>query len=95
MTKVDENTIREMANLASVELTNEEVTKYTGEAKAIVSMIDMLQKIDTEGVVPTSQVSGLSSVTREDKVLPGVASKDLLNLAPETDKTSIKVPKVL
>ncbi|HRV76354.1 MAG: Asp-tRNA(Asn)/Glu-tRNA(Gln) amidotransferase subunit GatC [Candidatus Nomurabacteria bacterium] len=94
--QISKEEIIKLAKLSSLELTAEEIDKYQQEVSAILTMIGKLQEIDAEGVEPTYQVSGNKNVTREDVIDNGlVGSKELLDLAPETFKSQIKVKKVL
>ena len=95
-TVITEDEIIKLAELSSLELSEEEVSKYQEEVSTILSMINKLQEIDTDGVEPTYQVSGNQNVTREDKIESNtIDQKELLKLAPENLKGQIKVKKVL
>ena len=57
---------------------------------------EQLDELDTEGVVPAYQVTGLENVYREDSVVSGPITREaLLSLAADTKANQIKVPKVL
>ncbi len=57
-----------IAKLARLELTPEEVDKFRTQLSEILEYIGQLQKIDTAGIEPTSQITGLQNVTRDDLV---------------------------
>ena len=61
----------------------------------IVEYINQLGELDTSGVEPTYQVTGLENVWREDEVQPGITRDELLELAPEKQNNQVKVPQVL
>ena len=55
----------------------------------------MLDELDTDGVEPTFQLTGLQNVWREDEVKQNLTREQLLALAPESEDNQVKVPKVL
>lgn len=93
---ITEDEIIKLAKLSSLELSSEEVKKYQSEVSTILSMIDKLKDIDTEGVEPTYQVSGNKNIMRDDVIQTDtVDPAKLLKLAPDSLKGQIKVKKVL
>lgn len=64
--KVSEEEVKHIAELARIELTPEEVNKFTKEISDILGYIEQLKEVDTEGVEPISQVTGKVNVFRED-----------------------------
>ncbi|HSX14616.1 MAG TPA: Asp-tRNA(Asn)/Glu-tRNA(Gln) amidotransferase subunit GatC [Candidatus Saccharimonadales bacterium] len=96
MSKIDENEVRRLAELAKIGLSPEEVKNLTHDLDAIVGMVDKLQSVDTTGVIETSQVTGLRDVWRPDKVVPSqLTQAELLKNAPATQDGYIKVRRVL
>ena len=65
------------------------------DVEKIVEYINQLGELDTSGVEPTYQVTGLENVWREDEVKPGISRDELLELAPEKQNNQVKVPQVL
>lgn len=61
--KIDVKRIAELANLS---LKEDEIPKFEKQLSDIVGYIELLNKIDTSDITPTSQVTGLSNVFRED-----------------------------
>lgn len=95
MADITKTEVLHLAKLAMLRLTSAEVDKMVVELKAIFKMIEQMQVIDTEGVLPTAQVTGLKHVVREDKIVDyGVKTADLLAGAKQTAGTEIKVPRV-
>jgi len=58
--------VRHIAELARLNLTDEEVEKFTKQFESIFEVLDTLQEVDTEGVEETAQVTGLKNVMRDD-----------------------------
>ncbi|MBI4058588.1 Asp-tRNA(Asn)/Glu-tRNA(Gln) amidotransferase subunit GatC, partial [Candidatus Gottesmanbacteria bacterium] len=81
-----EEDVKKIATLASLSLTNEEITNYTKQLSSILEYVGKLQKVNTDKVPPTSQVTGLENVFREDIVDHErmLSQEDALSNAPET-----------
>jgi len=95
MTQISRDDVLSLARLSSLQLTDDEIDGLKNDLGAIVGYITQLSELDTEGVLPTYQVTGLENVWRKDEVKQGVSRKDLIKLAPESKDEQIKVPKVL
>ena len=57
-----------IAKLARLELKGEEVEKFRTQLSEILDYVGQLQKVDTDGIEPISQITGLQNVAREDLV---------------------------
>ena len=64
--------VKHVAKLANLPITDEEEKKFATQLAAILDYISQLQGIDTTGITPTSQVTGLTNVTRNDEVTPSL-----------------------
>lgn len=96
MNTITTDDVKYVAALAKIAITNDEAAKLTKELDAILGYVQQLDSVDTKGLQPTYQVSGLTNVTRPDKIIDyGVTRKDLLKNVPRTQDGYIKVPKVL
>ncbi len=96
MTKVTREDVHHLAQLSSLQLDEQEADNLQQDLEAIIRHIDQLGELDTSGIEPTYQVTGLQNVWRDDTVEPHPVDRDiLLDLAPETENYQIKVPKVL
>jgi aspartyl-tRNA(Asn)/glutamyl-tRNA(Gln) amidotransferase subunit C len=89
--------IKKVADLARLELTDEELEIMPEQLSNVLNYIDQLKEVDTEGVLPTAQVTGLADVWREDEARPWAKDEveAALNEAPEVYAHQIKVKKVL
>lgn len=75
--------VRHVAKLARLRLRDEEVAQYTKELGSILAYVDILKEVDTNGVEPTVQVTGLSNTLREDILRSSSTSPDaLLSCSP-------------
>lgn len=96
MTQISRDDVQYLAQLSSLELSDSEIDGLQTDIRNILGYIDQLSELDTEGVEPTYQVTGLSNVWREDKVIDyGVSREGLLARTPESMENQVKVPKVL
>lgn len=96
MTTISTDDVRHLAQLSSLQLSDAEVESLRSDLENILSYIDQLGSLDTSGVEPTYQVTGLRNIWREDVVEgSSVPATALLALAPESSDQQIKVPKVL
>lgn len=96
MSTITTDDVRHLAQLSNLLLSDDEITSLQTDLVNILGYIDTLAELNTDGVEPTYQVTGLENVWRDDEVeIQPVTREDLLNLAPEQAENSIKVPKVL
>ena len=95
MTTISTSDIQHLASLSSLALTDDEVDGLRQDLENIIGYIEQLGELDTAGVGPTYQVTGLENVWRDDEVQSGISRDELLNLAPEKQNNQVKVPQVL
>lgn len=71
--------VRHIAKLARLEISDAEVEKYVRELSSILDYIEKLKEVNTDGVEPTAQVTGLANAFRDDVVAPlGPSTAELL-----------------
>ncbi len=89
--------IKHIADLARLELSDEELKKYGSQLAQVLDYIDQLQEVDTSNTEPTAQVTGLINIVREDEVIEwdNEEKKESLNQAPELEGNQVKVKRVL
>lgn len=95
MTKISLQDVRRLAQLSSLQLSDDDATTMQADLDAIVGYIGQLNELDLAGVEPTYQVTGLQNVWRTDDVSQPIDRDVLLALAPEQKDHQVKVPKVL
>jgi aspartyl-tRNA(Asn)/glutamyl-tRNA(Gln) amidotransferase subunit C len=96
MSKLSREDVLKLARLARLDLTDEEVEKYRTELSEILQYVEQLQDVDVSGLKPTNQVTGLTNVTRADKVRDyGYQPADLLKNVPAVKDGQIKVKRTL
>ena len=96
MTQITRDDVLHLAQLSSLELNDDEIDALQIDISNILGYVNQLSKLDTTGVEPTYQVTGLQNVWRDDNIIDyGISREELLVLAPESANNQIKVPKVL
>ena len=92
---IDRETVKNVAKLARLGLTEEEVDVFASQLSVILENIAKLQEVDVSGVSPTAHASRLSSIMRADIPQPSYPPEVLLANAPEQEANCLKVPAVL
>ena len=96
MTKLSRDDVLKLARLARLDITEEEGEEYRKELSSILQYVEQIQNTDVSGLKPTTQVTGLTNVMRDDEVEDyGVSPEDLLRLAPKSQDGHIKVKRML
>ncbi len=95
MSKVTRDQVTHLAQLAHLNLTEEELERVAGEVEKILESVAKVQEVDTEGVTPTSHPIAVSNVYRDDVVGPVLSQHEALSGAPETEAGRFKVPAIL
>lgn len=93
--KITIKDVEYVAKLARLSLTVDEKNKFAGQLNAILEHIDELNKLDTEGVPPTSHAVAIKNVFREDEMQKSELTSDILSNAPEKKDRFFKVKKVI
>jgi aspartyl-tRNA(Asn)/glutamyl-tRNA(Gln) amidotransferase subunit C len=92
---VDQNTVRRIARLARIAVTDEEVPHLQGELNAILSFVEQLNEVDVEGVEPMTSVLPMAMKKRQDIVTDGGYASQIVRNAPATEDGFFLVPKVV
>ncbi len=96
MADLTRDDVLKLAQLARIDLTDDEVTGFVAEFNEILGYVQQLQNVDVTGLKPTSQVTGLTNVSRTDDIIDyGYNPEDLLAIAPVVDHNQIKVKRMI
>jgi aspartyl-tRNA(Asn)/glutamyl-tRNA(Gln) amidotransferase subunit C len=95
MAKLTKAEVEHIANLARLHLAEKEKKQYGEQLSSILEYVEKMKEVDTKGVIPTSQVTGLTNVMREDNIEESSIHEELVECAPEKAGDQIVVPKVL
>lgn len=92
---VDLATVKRVAHLARIAVTDEEAAKMEGELNTILGFVEQLNEVDVDGVEPMTSVMPMPMKKREDAVTDGGKADDIVANAPESDENFFLVPKVV
>jgi len=96
--KLTEKDVRYVAELANLQLTDEEVHRFQSELDGILEHMARLNEIDTSGVDPMAQVlyeAEPESTLRADTPVAPLGNSEAVANAPQTSAGYFKVPKVI
>lgn len=93
--KIDRDMVEHIAELAKLQLTDEEIDLYAGQLSAILDYAEMLQTLDTDAIPPTASVLPLKNVLREDKPQPSLPRERVLANAADAANGQFRVEAVL
>ena len=92
---VDQATVRRIARLARIRISDNEVPKLEGELNHILGWVEMMDEVDTDNVEPMTSVVENTMRLREDVVSDGGYPEQVTGNAPATDENFFMVPKVV
>ena len=93
--KITKELVDYVSTLSRLRLPQEEKAKMAGELEQIVTYMDTLNTLDTDGVEPMSHIFPLKNVLRADEVVPSADREVLLSGAPDRDEETFRVPKAV
>ena len=92
---VDDKTVRRIAALARIALSDDQVAPMAQELNGILAWVEQLKEIDVEGVPPMTSVVKQNLRTRDDVVTEANTATALMTNAPEVEDHFFVVPKVV
>jgi aspartyl-tRNA(Asn)/glutamyl-tRNA(Gln) amidotransferase subunit C len=92
---IDRETVKNVAKLARLGMTEEDIDVFGRQLSVILENINILREADVSGVSPTNHASRLVNVTRADEPQPSYPPQVLLANAPAQEDNCLKVPAVL
>lgn len=95
MADISEKEIRHVANLAMLNLSENEIEKYTVDMKEILGYAEMINEINTDDIPETIGIAEKKNVFRKDEVHQFNQKDELLKNAPSKDEGMFNIPKVL
>ena len=93
--KVDDDTVRRIAHLARIKIKNDEVAGLRGDLSGILTWVEQLNEVDTEGVEPMTRVASHKLKQRKDEVRDGDIADVVTKNAPMSEDNYFVVPKVV
>ena len=95
MTKISQDEVKKVAQLARLELNDDEINNHAEQLEKILDYIKQLDKINTENIPCTTRAIEVINVFRKDEKRNYINSEDLLDLAPSREDNFFKVPKII
>ena len=92
---VDTDTVKRIARLARIAVTDDEANSLVGELNDILAWVEQLNEVDTQGVEPMTSVVEQSIKMRDDVVTDGGYADRVLGNAPKAEDGYFVVPKVV
>ena len=87
--------VRQVAHLARLQLSDDELSVLQGELSALLEHVARITQLDTEGVPPTAHPLPLFNVLRLDEPRSGLTPAEALAAAPAVDRCRFSVPSIL
>ncbi len=92
---VDIATVKRVARLARIAISEEEAVSFQSELNAILGFVEQLNEVDVTGVEPMTSVTPMAMKKRQDVVTDGDKAADIVANAPATEENFFLVPKVV
>ncbi len=92
---VDVTTVKRVAKLARLAVTEDEAQRMMGELNAILGFVEQLSEVDIADVEPMTSVTPMAMKKRADVVNDGDIAERIVANAPMTDNNFFQVPKVV
>jgi aspartyl-tRNA(Asn)/glutamyl-tRNA(Gln) amidotransferase subunit C len=92
---IDKNTVKYVANLARIELSDKELEHFTGQLDRILEYVHKLKTLDVDNLEPTSHVLEMKNVYRDDEVKQSLPVAEVMKNAPERKDDLFKVKKII
>jgi aspartyl-tRNA(Asn)/glutamyl-tRNA(Gln) amidotransferase subunit C len=89
---IDREQVLQVAKLARLKLTDDEVERMAGEMSKILDHVEHMNELDLDGVEPTSHAVRLENVLRDDVPRPSLPREKALANAPDATETGFRVP---
>jgi aspartyl-tRNA(Asn)/glutamyl-tRNA(Gln) amidotransferase subunit C len=93
--QVDEATVRRIARLARIKISDAEAGSLKNELSQILNWVEQLNKVDTTAVEPMTRVVAQELKKRHDEVTDGEIADDVVRNAPMSEDHFYVVPKVV
>lgn len=92
---ISKDTVKYVAHLARLGLSQEELEKFSLQLNDILGYIEQLKEVDVANTLPTAHVLDIVNVKRKDVIRPSLQAGDILRNSPQKEGSFFKVPKVI
>ena len=93
--KISTEEVRHVADLARLDMPENRLELFTNQLNNILVYMDKLNELDTSGIQPTTHVVDMKNAFREDEVCKSLSMDKALANAPQEDRDSFVVPRVI
>ncbi|MCT4544253.1 MAG: Asp-tRNA(Asn)/Glu-tRNA(Gln) amidotransferase subunit GatC [Vallitalea sp.] len=93
--KITKEQVEHVANLARLNLTEEEKEEMISDMGVIIEFADRINELNIEDITPTAHVIPINNVFREDIVQPSFSRDELLKNAPNKEDGCFSVPRIV
>jgi aspartyl-tRNA(Asn)/glutamyl-tRNA(Gln) amidotransferase subunit C len=93
--KIDIEQVRQVAKLSRLDLSETEISQFTGQLSAILEYVEKLNQLDTSKVEPLAHCLPIRNSLREDEIKQSLGTEKTLANAPDKDEHFFIVPKIL
>lgn len=93
--KIDRDMVEHIAELAKLQLTEDEIERYAGQLSAILEAAERLQAVNTDDIPPTASVLPLRNVLRPDADRSSLPRDEVLANAADTAESQFRVEAIL
>ena len=87
--------VLKIAQLARLKISDTEVEQYAVDLSSIMSLVDQMNKVDTQGIEPMAHSQDVIQRLREDKVTEANQREKFQTIAPKAQNGLYLVPKVI
>jgi len=95
MTKITKDEVKKVAQLARLELNENEINNHAEQLEKILDYITQLEKIDTDNIPCTTRAIEVTNVFRKDELKNYDCNEEILELGPSREDKYFKVPKII
>ena len=96
MSPITVDDVKKLAKLSALTVNGAEIKALRGQLQEILSFVGKLSEVDTTGIEPTYQVTGLENVWRDDEIIDYKLDREaLLKNAPYQQDGQVKVKRVI
>ena len=95
MSRITPEEVRELAVLARLALSDQEIARMTGDLDAILDYVDAMRELDTTGVEPMTHAVPFDCPLRSDQVAPSLTVDEALANAPRREASFFQVPRIV
>jgi aspartyl-tRNA(Asn)/glutamyl-tRNA(Gln) amidotransferase subunit C len=93
--KLSREQVIDIADLAKLDLTEQEIEQYADQLSAVLDYASRLEQLNTDDIPPTASVLPLQNVMREDVVRPSLPREQVIANAPAALEGQFRVDAVL